>query len=80
MSSPNTIGSSKSSKRKAKSESKGKEKAFTRCHRAALEASISIIWHTRSVRRPEVSRKGTKLFETALFGPSGTASTAREPK
>jgi hypothetical protein len=71
MSSPNKICRSKSSK-EAKSESKGK--AFMRRHRtaAAREVTISILWHSRGVRRAKSPHKGTTLFETAPFALSGS--------
>ena len=57
MSSPNNIGSSKSSKRKAKSESKGK--ALMRYHRATpLQVAVSIISGTMS----EYSRKANRAM------------------
>ena len=71
MSSPNNIGSSKSSKRKAKSESKGK--AFMRCHgAAALEITISILWHSGSGHRAEVPRTRDNAIRDCPFGLSGS--------
>jgi hypothetical protein len=67
MSSPNNIGSSKSSNRKAKSENKGK--AFMRCHGAAVpEITLSIVWHSRSGHRAEVRRTRVETARSASSG------------
>ena len=39
---------------------------------AAREVTISILWHSRGVRRAKSPHKGTTLFETAPFALSGS--------